>query len=145
LVFLHCVLILLTTSLPRLQVISASLDEPAVVPFLTEQNVDPEVVLKLAARCKWPGAESLFVKRFNHLMGSSSYAEAAKVVATAPHGILRTPQTLDRFQCAPAQPNSQPPMLVYFNALLAVGSLNKFESLELCRPVLGQVSGLLGW
>lgn len=56
-----------------LQVISASLDEPAVVPFLTRQNVDPELLLKLAARCNLPGAESLFVARYNHLMGSSNY------------------------------------------------------------------------
>lgn len=86
-----------------------------------------------------PGAEELFVRKFNLLLGNGNYTEAAKVAATAPQNILRTPQTLAKFQSAPAQGNVSSPLLVYFNALLEQGSLNKYESLELCRPVLAQV------
>ena len=54
-------------------------------------------------------------------------------------GILRTPQTIQRFQQIPAQPGqTTTPLLQYFGILLDKGQLNKFESLELCRPVLQQ-------
>ena len=53
-------------------------------------------------------------------------------------GILRTPQTIQRFQQVPAQPGQTSPLLQYFGILLDQGQLNKYESLELCRPVLLQ-------
>ena len=53
-------------------------------------------------------------------------------------GILRTPQTIQRFQQVPTQPGQSAPLLQYFGILLDQGQLNKFESLELCRPVLQQ-------
>lgn len=53
-------------------------------------------------------------------------------------GILRTPDTIRRFQSVPAQPGQRSPLLQYFGILLDQGQLNKFESLELCRPVLQQ-------
>uniref|UniRef100_H2ZKR2 Clathrin heavy chain n=1 Tax=Ciona savignyi TaxID=51511 RepID=H2ZKR2_CIOSA len=54
-------------------------------------------------------------------------------------GILRTSQTIQKFLSVPAQPGqSSPPLLQYFGILLDQGKLNKFESLELCRPVLQQ-------
>lgn len=56
----------------------------------------------------------------------------------APRGILRTPQTIQRFQQVPTQPGQTSPLLQYFGILLDQAQLNKFESLELCRPVLLQ-------
>ena len=53
-------------------------------------------------------------------------------------GILRTPDTIRRFQSVPAQAGQTSPLLQYFGILLDQGQLNKFESLELCRPVLQQ-------
>lgn len=53
-------------------------------------------------------------------------------------GILRTPDTIRRFQSVPTQPGQTSPLLQYFGILLDQGQLNKFESLELCRPVLQQ-------
>ena len=53
-------------------------------------------------------------------------------------GILRTPQTIQRFQQVPAQAGQTSPLLQYFGILLDKGQLNKYESLELCRPVLQQ-------
>lgn len=53
-------------------------------------------------------------------------------------GILRTPDTIRRFQSVPAQPGQTSPLLQYFGILLDQGQLNKYESLELCRPVLQQ-------
>jgi len=38
----------------------------------------------------------------------------------------------------PTQPGQTSPLLQYFGILLDQGKLNKYESLELCRPVLQQ-------
>lgn len=51
---------------------------------------------------------------------------------------MRTPQTIQRFQQVPTQAGQTAPLLQYFGILLDQGQLNKFESLELCRPVLQQ-------
>lgn len=61
-----------------------------------------------------------------------------QVAANAPKGILRTRETIQRFQQVPAQPGQSSPLLQYFGILLDQGRLNKFESLDLCRPVLQQ-------
>lgn len=53
-------------------------------------------------------------------------------------GILRTPATIQRFQQLPSQPGQTSPLLQYFGILLDQGQLNKYESVELCRPVLMQ-------
>ena len=61
-----------------------------------------------------------------------------QIAANAPKGILRTPQTISKFQQVPTQPGQTSPLLQYFGILLDQGQLNKYESLELCRPVLQQ-------
>lgn len=66
-----------------------------------------------------------------------------QVAAMAPRGILRTPQTIQRFQQVPTQPGQTSPLLQYFGILLDQAQLNKFESLELCRPVLLQGTFIL--
>ena len=44
------------------------------------------------------GTDQLIVSKFNELFGRGAYSEAAKVAANAPKGILRTPQTIAKFQ-----------------------------------------------
>ena len=55
-----------------------------------------------------------------------------------PQGILCTPETIQRFQQVPAQPGQTSPLLQYFDILLESSQLNKYEALELCRPVVTQ-------
>lgn len=122
------------------QVLSVSLDEDTMVAYVTQNLQQPDLALRLAVRCNLPGAEELFVRKFNMLYGNQNFQEAAKVAATAPRGILRTPQTIQKFtQVAQQAPAGQPsPLLQYFSILLDQGQLNKYETLELCRPVLQQ-------
>ncbi|XP_075243875.1 clathrin heavy chain 1-like [Convolutriloba macropyga] len=121
------------------QVLSVSVDEENLVPYVSNSLNNPELALRLAQRCNLSGADDLFVKQFNNLFSQARYAEAAKVAATAPKGILRTPQTIQRFQQIPQQAGqTTTPLLQYFGILLDKGQLNKFEALELCRPVLQQ-------
>ncbi|KAK0417358.1 hypothetical protein QR680_012963 [Steinernema hermaphroditum] len=121
------------------QVLSVSINEQTMIPYVTQNLQNPDLALRLAVRCDLPGAEELFVRKFNLLFGNGNYQEAAKVAATAPKGILRTPQTIQQFQQCPAPPGGgATPLLQYFGMLLDQGQLNKFETLELCRPVLQQ-------
>ena len=76
--------------------------------------------------------------QFNRLMGANDVAGAAKLAAESPQGILRTPQTIQRFQAIPGQQGSPQPVFQYFHALLEKGKLNQMESMELARPVLQQ-------
>ncbi|GAB6030090.1 hypothetical protein CHUAL_005769 [Chamberlinius hualienensis] len=120
------------------QVLSVSVDEENIIPYITNILQNPDLALRMAVRNNLAGAEDLFVRKFNTLFTSGQYAEAAKVAANAPKGILRTPQTIQRFQTVPSQQGTTSPLLQYFGILLDQGQLNKFESLELCRPVLQQ-------
>ena len=51
---------------------------------------------------------------------------------------MRAPETIQRFQQVPTQPGQTSPLLQYFGILLETSQLNKYEALELCRPVLAQ-------
>ncbi|KXJ74614.1 hypothetical protein RP20_CCG013310 [Aedes albopictus] len=121
------------------QVLSVTVDEEQIIPYINTVLQNPDLALRMAVRNNLSGAEDLFVRKFNQLFQNAQYAEAAKVAAIAPRGILRTPQTIQKFQQVPAQPGTNsPPLLQYFGILLDQGKLNKYESLELCRPVLAQ-------
>jgi clathrin heavy chain len=118
--------------------LSIGIDENAIVSYLKTQLQNPDLALKMATRCKLEGAEDLFVRKFNLLFGNGQYDEAARVAVNASNNILRTPNTLMKFQQAPGVQGQTTPVLKYFNVLLESGTLNKHESLELCRPAIAQ-------
>ncbi|KAL1920539.1 uncharacterized protein VTP21DRAFT_916 [Calcarisporiella thermophila] len=120
------------------QVLSVTVDEQNIVPYIMNNLGNAELALKIASQNNLPGAEDLCVARFQQLLQSGSYNDAAKVAATSPNGILRTPQTIEQFKHLQAIPGQVPPILAYFGFLLESGELNKYESIELARPVLLQ-------
>merc|ERR1719220_963222 len=122
----------------RGQVLSVSMDEETVVPYIQNTLNNADLALRMAVRNNLGGADELFIRKFNTCFASGQYSEAAKIAANAPKGILRTPQTISKFQQVPTQPGQTSPLLQYFGILLDQGQLNKYESLELCRPVLQQ-------
>ena len=77
-------------------------------------------------------------QQYQLYLQSQQYAEAAKIAANSPRGILRTPQTIETFKKLPNMPGTLSPILQYFGILLEKGELNKYESLELARPVIAQ-------
>ena len=95
-----------------------TIDEENVVPYVTTVLQNPDLALRIAIRNNLAGAEDLFVRRFNTLFASAQYAEAAKVAASAPKGVLRTPATIQKFQSVPTQPGQTSPQLQYFSILL---------------------------
>ncbi|KAF6216139.1 hypothetical protein GE061_000478 [Apolygus lucorum] len=120
------------------QVLSVSVEEDHIIPYINNVLQNPELAIRIAVRNNLAGAEDLFVRKFNMLFQNGQYSEAAKVAANAPKGILRTPQTIQQFQQVPNSQGHSSPLLQYFGILLDQGQLNKYESLELCRPVLAQ-------
>ncbi|XWS29035.1 hypothetical protein CRYUN_Cryun25bG0122100 [Craigia yunnanensis] len=97
-----------------------------------------ELAVNLAKRGNLPGAENLVVQWFQELFSQTKYKEAAELAAESPQGVLRTPDTVAKFQSVPVQAGQTPPLLQYFGTLLTRGKLNAFESLELSRLVVNQ-------
>lgn len=120
------------------QVLAVSVDEGAIVPYLLQNPANSDLAYKLASRAGLPGADNLYQQRFEGLLASGQYAEAAKTAANSPRGFLRTANTIERFKSVPQQPGQLSIILQYFGMLLDKGSLNKYETLELVRPVLAQ-------
>jgi clathrin heavy chain len=120
------------------QVLSVSVDEDNIVPYIIQTLQNTELALRFASRNGLPGADDLYVTRFHQLFGQGNFSEAARMAATSPRGILRTQDTIERFKQLPATPGQLSPILQYFGILLEKGTLNRHESLELARPVLQQ-------
>lgn len=120
------------------QVLSVGVDENNIIPYLLQNPANSGLAVKLASRGGLAGADDLYSNQFNQLYQQGKYVEAARVAANSPRGFLRTPQVIEKFKTAPAQPGQLSISLQYFGMLLDKGSLNKYESLELVRPVLQQ-------
>jgi len=120
------------------QVLSVTVDEDVMIPYVLSTLNNAELAIRLASRGNLPGADDLYTQQFQQLFQAGDYGGAAKVAASSPRGILRTSQTIDLFKNVPAQQGQLSPILQYFGILLERGKLNKFESLELARPVLVQ-------
>ncbi|KAK9849535.1 hypothetical protein MYU51_014085 [Penicillium brevicompactum] len=119
------------------QVLSVSVDESNIVQYLMENPAMSGLAVKLASKAGLPGADHLYQQQFDTLMAAQDYTEAAKIAANSPRGFLRTLDTINRFKNAP-QTGQMSVILQYFGMLLDKGSLNRYESVELVRPVLQQ-------
>lgn len=120
------------------QVLSVSVDENNIIPYLLQNPANSQLAINLASRAGLAGADNLYQQQFDQLMAASNYAEAAKVAANSPRGFLRTPQTIEKFKAVPAAPGQLSVILQYFGMLLDKTTLNKYETIELVRPVLQQ-------
>lgn len=120
------------------QVLSVNLDENTVIPYLLSNPANAELAYKLASKAGLPGADNLYQQRFEQLFSSGEYVEAAKIAANSPRGFLRTPETINRLKNVPQTQGQMSVILQYFSVLLDQGSLNKYETMELAKPVLTQ-------
>ena len=120
------------------QVLSVSVDENTIVPYICKTLNNIPLAIAIASKNNFPGADELFIQQFNALFAAGDYQGAAKVASESPKEVLRTTQTIQRFKTAPPMPGQPTPLLQYFSILLEKGKLNTIESLELARPVLQQ-------
>jgi clathrin heavy chain len=125
------------------QVLSVSINESTMVPYIVQSLGNAGLAIAMAARGNLPGAEQLYQQQFEMVFSQGNLQEAARLAADSPQGILRNPQTIQRFQQVQPQPNMPQPVLIYFQTLLQRGKLNASESVELARPVLQQGRGQL--
>lgn len=73
------------------QVLSVSVDEQTIVPYILGTLNNTELAFKMASRASLPGADDLYVQRYNQLFASGQYGEAAKVAAASPRVCLPHP------------------------------------------------------
>ena len=78
--------------------------------------------------------------QLDDLISSCSIKEAAKYAAESPDGVLRTAETIRKFQGLAAPEGGASPILQYFQTLLEVGKLNALETTELARPLVAKVT-----
>lgn len=123
------------------QVLSVSVNEQTIIPFLTKSG-NTELAIKLAARANLSGADDLYVQQFNNLLNQMNVEEAVKVAVDSPQGILRTQQTVQRLQRIPLLPNQKPALSQYFQYIIEKDRLNNYESVELSKIVLQKPGGV---
>ena len=120
------------------QVLSVSVDENNIIPYLLQNPANSQLAIALASRAGLAGADELYQQQFKQLVSQSNFVEAAKVAANSPRGFLRTPQTIEIFKNVPAAPGQLSVILQYFGMLLDKTTLNRYETIELVKPVLQQ-------
>lgn len=117
------------------KVLKIGMNDAQLVPYLLGIQKSAQA-MRLATKLGLPGAENLYQVEFDRLYNAGDIAGAAKVAAESPRGMLRTQDTIQKFQRLQQQPGQPAPVLQYFQALLQMGKLNAVESVELARPVI---------
>lgn len=120
------------------QVLQVSLDENTAVPYLLQNPANTELATKLASRAGLAGADDLYRQQFENAFNSGNYQDAAKFAANSPRGFLRTAETINRFKNVQGGQGQMSVILQYFGMLLDKGKLNRYETIELIKPVLAQ-------
>jgi clathrin heavy chain len=65
------------------QVLSVSVDEQTIIPYILTTSNNTDLAFKLASRANLPGADDLYVKQYQQLFQTAQYGEAAKVAANS--------------------------------------------------------------
>jgi hypothetical protein len=71
-------------------VLLSTVNEAAMVPFVSQQLNNLDLALAMARRGNLPGAEGLVAQQFERMFAAGQYKEAAEVAAESPQGVLRT-------------------------------------------------------
>jgi hypothetical protein len=77
------------------QVLSVNVDQQTVIPCIIPPILNnTEVTFKLPSRGNLPGADDLYIKRYQQLFQGGQYGEAAKIAATSPRVLSSQCRTL---------------------------------------------------
>ena len=79
------------------QVLSVSVDDNTIVPYILSTLNNTGLAFKMASRANLPGADDLYVKQYQHLFTSGQFAEAAKIAANSPRVCFSLMGTLSLF------------------------------------------------
>lgn len=123
------------------QVVVVSVNEQTIIPYITDKLNNTEIAVRLAARANLSGADNLYLSQFSSLLQTNQIQQAIELAADSPHGILRTPQTIQALQRVSVTPGQRPPLSAYFQYIMERSKLNTFESIELAKIVLSKPGG----
>uniref|UniRef100_A0A1I8FCR0 WD_REPEATS_REGION domain-containing protein n=1 Tax=Macrostomum lignano TaxID=282301 RepID=A0A1I8FCR0_9PLAT len=100
-----------------------------------QQPAEPDLALKLASRATiFKALDDLFLRKFNSLFQQGNYSEAAKVAASAPKGILRTPANYSTIPTGASAARGPPRQCCSTSpSCLTRARLNKYESWSCAR------------
>ncbi|KAL7716081.1 putative Clathrin heavy chain [Entamoeba marina] len=128
-------------------IISISLEGDKIVPFVCNVLKDVGLGCKIAARCNLPGADDIFVERFNALLNAGQIREAALIAANSPGDLIRNATTINKLSQMQAQPGQNPPLFLYFATILESHSLNALEGFTLIQLLIPQnkLSAIENW
>ena len=118
------------------QVLSVEISREKIIPYVLDKLSNVLLALLLLLRGGFPGAENLFQQQFQSSLNQGDYLAAAKIAALLEQ--LRTQDTINKLKHITPQPGQILPILQYFSTLLDRGTLNKYELIELAKPVLQQ-------
>jgi len=115
-------------------------DPKAIIPYVSTVLNNSQLGIKLSARLGIATEQSsaMFKQQFAQLLQAGRTQEAVKLAANSPGDSLRTIETINALKQADMRAGGQGGQVVlsYFQLLLAQGSLNAVESVELVKPVL---------
>ena len=120
------------------RVLQMSVHPENLVPYILETLQDSDLAISIASRLNLPGATDLYLQEFTRLVAANDVMGAAQIASKAPNNMLRTPDTINRFQGMQGEVGQPQPVFQYFYVLLEKGPLQNFETMELVRPVVAQ-------
>ncbi|KAL9644530.1 hypothetical protein ABK040_009394 [Willaertia magna] len=124
------------------QVLSLTVDNSTIVPYISNTLGDQQLAIKIAARANLSGADDLYFQQFTNLLNQMNVMGAIQLAVDSPQGILRTPETIARLQRIPVMQNQKPAISQYFQYIIEKSKLNPYESLELAKIVLQRPGGV---
>ena len=74
------------------QVLSVSVDENTIVPYILHTLNNTDLAFKLASRGGLPGADDLYLQQFHSLFSMGQYNDAIRVAANSPRGPAMMPR-----------------------------------------------------
>ena len=116
----------------------ATLARTNLVPYVCNTLRNAALAMSLASRLKLGGADALYRQAFDQKVQAGDIESAVRIAAESPNGLLRTRDTIARFQAITPVEGQQPPVMKYFALLMQRGRLNAVESVEVARPALAQ-------
>jgi clathrin heavy chain len=120
------------------RVLQMSIHPENLVPYILETLSDSDLAISISSRLNLPGASDLYIQEFNRLALANDVPGAARIAVSAPGNMLRTPETINRFQGMQGEPGKPQPVFQYFYVILEKSKFFDFESIELVRPVVAQ-------
>jgi clathrin heavy chain len=117
-------------------IFSITANEDCMATFIAKTLGDPVLAMRVAGGRGLP--EAVLVERFDELLRAGDIKGAVLIALQAPPNLLRTAETIAKLQQQQQETAAPSPILVYLGVLLDAGKLNKIESLEAARIIVGQ-------